>query len=119
MTIVLAVVLGNMFGLMGLLSANLLSMPGGALRAGMKWIAHYAGFSIKELLSMFGKISIPLVTAFTLILLVGGYIQEDQYTSVLVMTTLWIVLFGLVSYYIIYDKSERQQMILGAIRKKL
>jgi len=111
--------LGSEFGLMGLLSANLLSMLGGALFYGMRWFAYYSEITMQKLLELLLRLIVPLSVAFAIVYAVGVLRVSGTWFECLSVSILWVALFSLVGYFIILDLTDRQQLLLFLKQLKL
>lgn len=105
----LAYFLANRYGLMGLLSANLLSIFGGALIGGMKWFSIFSGIRIARLRLLLFKLTVPLLVAFAILIGLGGGLLEGGFASCLGLSFAWISLFAAIGYFVILDDSERSE----------
>lgn len=117
----LAFLLGSQFGLIGLLSANLLSMCGGALFSGMKWFSVYSCISFQGLIRLFFRMVAPLMLAFILIYLLATQMLNFDFGNSVMLTAIWGILFTVVGYFIVMDSDDRHQIALlsGTLRKKI
>ncbi|MCP5536772.1 MAG: hypothetical protein H7A51_11160 [Akkermansiaceae bacterium] len=117
----LAWVLAKQFGLIGLLSANLLSMLGGALFSGMKWFAIYSRIPFKALVHLFLKPVISLMLAFALLYMLGGLIGRANLLTDISLSFLWGGLSLVMGYLFILDNHDRGHLLtlLGAFRRRL
>lgn len=117
----MAWLMGSFFGLMGLLSANLISMLGGALFFGIRWFSSFSCIPFKELVMLFVRSTFPLAVAFTLVYTVAlPWVRADMLGS-LMMTLLWSIVIIGIAYVFILDKSERHQVshIINALKLRL
>jgi len=117
----LAFWLGGKYGLIGLLSANLLSMLGGALFFGIKWFSHFSHIAFRELLVLLLRICIPLSLAFLLIYLSGFVSLNSNLGGSIFLTLIWGGLFSVIGYFIILDRGERDKLktLCSSFKKKL
>lgn len=113
--------LGNQYGLLGLLSANLLSMLGGTLFYGMRWFSIYSTIPFQKLLALFARLAIPLMLAFVLVYAAGLISVNGTLLGSLSMSVLWGILFSLVGYFVILDREDRQKLppLLSALQQKV
>ena len=106
----LAFWLGTRFGLIGLLSANLLSMLGGALLSGMNFFSFYSRIPFGHLLALFIRLTLPLsFTFFVLKSLTNGFIGEGVVYST-GMSLVWSLLFVVICFFIVLDQNEQNQL---------
>ena len=106
----LAYWLGKQFGLVGLLSANLLSMFGGALFYGLRLFSFYSKIRIKNLLVWLIRLIGPLVTAFIIIKYISSFVENQGLIYSLTMSLLWGGVFAVITYCIILDTNDRRQL---------
>lgn len=117
----LAWVLGKQFGLIGLLSANLLSMMGGALYSGMKWFARYSEIALRELAILLTGLLIPLLMVFALGFLMTAYLSESGFLVGLALSVIFTLPFAVIGYRVIMNEDDRGRLSLFvvSIRKRL
>ena len=106
----LAYWLGKQFGLVGLLSANLLSMFGWALFYGLRWFSFYSKIEIKSLLVLLIRLVGPLVTTFIIIKYLSDFVENQGLIYSLTMSLLWGGVFAVITYCIILDTNDRRQL---------
>ena len=111
--------LGKQFGLMGLLSANLLSMLGGALFYGMKWFAVFSQITLKELVFLLMRLLIPLLILLALCLLIDADVMGSGILGGLVLSAICLLLFAGVSYRFIMNGEDRNQLsvLIGRMKE--
>jgi hypothetical protein len=102
--------LGNRYGLMGLLSANLLSLLGGALFLGMKWMAVYARISFTRLVLLSVRLVVPLSLSAVIVYYCSQQTESDGLVTGLILSMLWCFVFLLVAYLVIMDRWEKRKL---------
>jgi O-antigen/teichoic acid export membrane protein len=107
---ILAYVLGRRFGMNGLLAANLLSMLGGALPAGIRWMACFAEVPVRAQLQLLLRISAPLAAVFAFLAWQGHPFFATSLLGCLVISIAWFLLFIALGYLLILDSRERQEL---------
>jgi len=105
--VILALSLGKSFGMVGLLSANLISMLGGALFVGMKYLAHYSKTSFTTLLKFLAKLVVPLTLGLVLLFCLFQYLQLSDLLNMVIMSSLWGVTFTAIGYTLILSSDEK------------
>jgi len=108
--IILAVSLGSRFGLIGLLSANLLSMLGGALPRGMQLIAKFGVIPLRSIFLNFSRVIVPSFVGFSLIYYWGGEYMNSSILSETLISIVWLMVSALTAYCIVLDKSEKLKL---------
>ena len=103
----LAFMLGQEFGLVGLLSANLLSMLGGALLRGMKCFAFYSAIPFRKLLMLFIRLTLPLVSAFYVLFVFANRFENLEILYSIRMSICWSLLCVVICYFFVFDSSDR------------
>lgn len=114
----LAWYLAKQYGLLGLLSANLLSMLGGALFFGMKWFSVYADISCKKLLWLFIKLTVPFMAGFALLYQLTGVPGSRDFMPALVSSMSWGVMAFIIGYILVLDRADRGYLKLAALTVK-
>jgi len=117
----LAFWLGGSYGMMGLLSANLLSMLGGALFVGMRWFSYFSHIAFRELVALLLRVSVPMALAFLMIYLTGLMRLNQSFAGSLALTMIWAVLFSGIGYYVILGPEDREKLwgLVGSLKRKL
>lgn len=109
--VMIALWLGRDYGMVGLLSANLISMLGGALFVGMKYLAYYSHVKFRSFLKLFLKLVVPLGACLVALFFVSLNLQFSSLGNMLVMSLAWCLSFGLITFLFILDSDERLKIM--------
>jgi len=107
----LSIYLGGEYGMLGLLSANLLSMLGGALFRGIRFLGIYSDQSSSGLMMLFCQLVVPLSASYILIALCIGVMGIKGFAETLVFSGAWLVVAAGMIYFVIFDQEERQKLV--------
>lgn len=106
----IAWILGSRYGLMGLLSANLLSMFGGALPFGVKWFSYYSSISSRTLTLLLVRLLMPLTGAALIACVCVQTSVLDSLLGSIGLSVVWITFFSMGTYLVILDRGDRPQV---------
>ncbi|GAA5496672.1 hypothetical protein Rhal01_02857 [Rubritalea halochordaticola] len=98
-----------LYGLKGLLFANLASMAGGSLMFGVKWMAVYSQREYREIMNVLLKTTLPLSLAVVLFCAGAASMGLGFWSSSLV-TLLWCTFTAIVLVFAILDARERERV---------
>jgi O-antigen/teichoic acid export membrane protein len=106
----LALILGRAYGLVGLLSANLLSMSGGALYSGMKYFSLYSQIAYRELINLLLKSVIPFTALFYVIHIGADLLGPKGIISIILTSVVWLLMAVVIIYFVVLHADERSKL---------
>lgn len=108
--VILAILLGSSYGMVGLLSANIISMLGGALFIGMKYLAIYSKASFSSLFKFFLKLVVPLGLSLLVLFYFFQQLQYSDLLNMVMMSSLWVMVFAVIGYSFILSLDEKTKI---------
>ena len=109
--VMLALWLGKHYGMVGLLSANLISMLGGALFVGIKYLAYCSRVSFGSLVKLLMKLTVPLSVSLVVLFLVSLSLPLSPLMNMVTMSFAWVSICSLIVYYFLLEPYERLKIL--------
>lgn len=112
--------LGEKYGMVGLLSANLLSLLAGALFIGIKHLSFYSKIEMTEILWLLLRLIVPTGLLLGLFCRIFNYMQVTGLLGVMSISITWCAVFTLCMYLFILNGNDRlkcKQILNKALMK--